>query len=433
MELALRPVSTAGVALVGASIIAVTPVAPPLPDIQVSAPAVQLSAATSGLNLLDPLGALAGTGGAGGSVITDLTTAADGLLGGILNPGGDLSSLGGLASGLDLGALLSSPDSIESSIQTTLINAILALETTLNNGIATLLGAIATPIESLGTTLSNLATTISDLGGAFGPIGGIVDNFASSVNLLGELLTLAPLILPEFTQPLFDIPVQLVNFGSALVDLVTGAPAASDLAAGVSGVSAQPDVSALLSVGGIDSAIQTLLINFLGTNGLVDTIGQAFFDDSGFLGTVIAAPFTFVGTSLDAVDTFISSIGSPVLDPIGAIFGDLGDFTSLTGALAALVPDVLYFTAEPLIFGNFEQLVLLGSALIPGGGAAAADLSVGSGLATDLSALDPGLAADLSTPLNPADFATLFDPAAISSLVGGLAADLGAMLPALIP
>jgi hypothetical protein len=285
--------------------------------------------------------------------------------------------------------------------------------------------------------LSNLATTISDLGGAFVPIGGIVDNFAAPLNTLGEVLELLPLIVPAFTQPLFDIPVQLVNLGSALVDLVTGAPAASDLAAGVSGigalpdVSAQPDVSALLSVGGIDSTIQTLLIDFLGSGGLVDTIGSAFFQT--FLPDVIAAPFTFAGTSLNAVDTFISSIGSPVLDPIGAIFGDLGTLTSNTGALASLVPDISYLLAEPLIFGNFEQLVLLGSALIPGGGAAAADLSVGSGLATDLSALDPGLAADLGTGLNPADFATLFDPAAISSLVGGLAADVGAMLPALIP
>lgn len=44
MELRLRPYATAGVALVGASVIAITPVAPPTSDIRVANPAVQLSA-----------------------------------------------------------------------------------------------------------------------------------------------------------------------------------------------------------------------------------------------------------------------------------------------------------------------------------------------------------------------------------------------------
>ncbi|WP_231646111.1 outer membrane porin GjpA [Mycolicibacterium mengxianglii] len=45
MESKLRPYATAGIALVGASVIAITPVAPPpLPDIRVAGPAVQLSA-----------------------------------------------------------------------------------------------------------------------------------------------------------------------------------------------------------------------------------------------------------------------------------------------------------------------------------------------------------------------------------------------------
>ena len=45
VELRLRPYATAGVALVGASVIAIAPVAPPLPDVYVANPAVQLSAA----------------------------------------------------------------------------------------------------------------------------------------------------------------------------------------------------------------------------------------------------------------------------------------------------------------------------------------------------------------------------------------------------
>ncbi|WP_193046832.1 outer membrane porin GjpA [Mycolicibacterium baixiangningiae] len=45
MESRLRPYTTAGIALVGASVIALSPVAPPLPDVKVANPSVQLSAA----------------------------------------------------------------------------------------------------------------------------------------------------------------------------------------------------------------------------------------------------------------------------------------------------------------------------------------------------------------------------------------------------
>ncbi len=45
MQRALRPYVTTGIALVGASAIAISPVAPPLPDVKAANPAVQLSAA----------------------------------------------------------------------------------------------------------------------------------------------------------------------------------------------------------------------------------------------------------------------------------------------------------------------------------------------------------------------------------------------------
>jgi hypothetical protein len=44
MHAAVRPYATAGVALVGASVIAVSPIHPPLPDIQVHNPVAQLAA-----------------------------------------------------------------------------------------------------------------------------------------------------------------------------------------------------------------------------------------------------------------------------------------------------------------------------------------------------------------------------------------------------
>jgi hypothetical protein len=43
MHAAVRPYATAGVALVGASVIAVSPIVPPLPDVHVHNPAAQLA------------------------------------------------------------------------------------------------------------------------------------------------------------------------------------------------------------------------------------------------------------------------------------------------------------------------------------------------------------------------------------------------------
>src|SRR5690349_12279040 len=45
MELSARPCLAAGVALVGAGAIAVSPLSPPMPDVRVASPAVHLSAA----------------------------------------------------------------------------------------------------------------------------------------------------------------------------------------------------------------------------------------------------------------------------------------------------------------------------------------------------------------------------------------------------
>ncbi len=93
IELAARRYVTVGVAVAGASLIAVTPVAPPLADIRV--PVVQLSAAEG---LLDDVpGSVGGlenaVSGAGG---------ASGPIGDLLNPLAELSGSGG---SLNLGDL----------------------------------------------------------------------------------------------------------------------------------------------------------------------------------------------------------------------------------------------------------------------------------------------------------------------------------------
>jgi hypothetical protein len=96
MQQALRPYAVAGIAILGTgSLMAFSPVAPPLPDVQV--PAIQL---TSDSGLLGDFSSLfddvtGGTSGIGG--LGDLAGDLTGLLGG-LNPSSLLSDLPGLAS-----------------------------------------------------------------------------------------------------------------------------------------------------------------------------------------------------------------------------------------------------------------------------------------------------------------------------------------------
>ncbi|MGO9102758.1 MAG: hypothetical protein ACLP9Y_26260, partial [Mycobacterium sp.] len=169
MELALHPLITASVALVGASMIAVTPVTPPLPDIQVSAPSVQLSAAT--LDLFDPLAASAsaGTDSAGGSDLSGLLSGLD---------------LNGLLSGLDLSGL----DSIESNIQQLLILfGPMLVENALNDVVLVL--AVFTNeliFAPIGTALTDLGTAIGGISPVLEPIGTIFDDLGGLSTFIGN-------------------------------------------------------------------------------------------------------------------------------------------------------------------------------------------------------------------------------------------------------
>ncbi len=220
MELALHPLITASVALVGASMIAVTPVTPPLPDIQVSAPSVQLSAAT--LDLFDPLAASAsaGTDSAGGSDLSGLLSGLD---------------LNGLLSGLDLSGL----DSIESNIQQLLILfGPMLVENALNDVVLVL--AVFTNeliFAPIGTALTDLGTAIGGISPVLEPIGTIFDDLGGLSTFIGNQIQGLYDSAVTFNQLLFDIPIQLINFGSDLFDLLTGQPteAAAGLATDFSG------------------------------------------------------------------------------------------------------------------------------------------------------------------------------------------------------
>jgi hypothetical protein len=336
MLLSLRFNVIAGVAIAGAGLIAATPVRPPLPGGDVSLPAAQLTAAET-FDLLDPLAALGGTG--------------------------------------------DSAQSIDSTIQTALINAIMAAETATNNGLSTLFSDRATPVDNAATQLANLATMISDMGGAFGPLGDIVGNFGSATSFLGELLGLFPLIVPQLTGPFFDIEVQEVLLGSALLG-GGSAPAASDVAAGLPDVSALSAVSALLDPSAAQStgegAIQMALINAINT---------ASTDFGNFTQTLENDLITIGGnidTALSNTATMISDMGGAFV-PLGAIVGDVGTIGNLGFTLLGISSFAVNQLADDLVFNNLVDEVQLGSALLGGTSSAA-----------DLSALDPGMAADFS-------------------------------------
>ncbi len=246
MELAFHPLITASVALVGASMIAVTPVTPPLPDIQVSAPSVQLSAAA--LDLFDPLAASAsaGTDIAGGSDLSGLLSGLD---------------LNGLLSGLDLSGLLSglsSPDSIESNIQQLLILFGPMLVENALNDIVLVLAVFTNELifAPIGNGLTELGTAIGGISPVLEPIGTIFDDLGGLSTFIGNQIQGLYDTAVTFNQLLFDIPIQLINFGSDLFDLLTGQPteAAAGLATDLGGLSA--DFSGL--AGGLSADLSGL-------------------------------------------------------------------------------------------------------------------------------------------------------------------------------
>jgi hypothetical protein len=219
--------------------IAVTPVTPPLPDIQVSAPSVQLSAAT--LDLFDPLAASAsaGTDSAGGSDLSGLLSGLD---------------LNGLLSGLDLSGL----DSIESNIQQLLILfGPMLVENALNDVVLVL--AVFTNeliFAPIGTALTDLGTAIDGISPVLEPIGTIFDDLGGLSTFIGNQIQGLYDSAVTFNQLLFDIPIQLINFGSNLFDLLTGQPteAAAGLATDFSGLAGglSADLSGLLGAAPAD-------------------------------------------------------------------------------------------------------------------------------------------------------------------------------------
>jgi hypothetical protein len=84
----------------------------------------------------------------------------------------------------------------------------------------------------IGNGLTELGTAIGGISPVLEPIGAIFDDLGGLSTFIGNQIQGLYDTAVTFNQLLFDIPVQLINFGSDLFDLVTGADAA-DPAAGL--------------------------------------------------------------------------------------------------------------------------------------------------------------------------------------------------------
>ena len=202
MEQALRPYASAAVALLGASMIAVTPVVavPSLPDVQASA--VQLAATEADafalvINVLDP-GAF--TGG--------LAAAPTDSLGALAISLDDVIDLGGTP-------YITAADNLATDILPLL-------------DIASLFSGVTTGIDSLLTDLANLpdlSTVLSDLGTVLTDLGNlptatdIANDVVSALTGAGGVLTTITGDLGTITTDLTTLPATLTT---DLIDGLTG-------------------------------------------------------------------------------------------------------------------------------------------------------------------------------------------------------------------
>ena len=147
--------------------------------------------------------------------------------------------------------------------------------------------------------------------------------------------------------------------------------------------------------------VQSLLFNTIDFLSGTVSFGEAL---SNFATATADAFSTFVNTEINWVLSFL-----PPLPPLPPFPLNLGAADPSVHSLGAV---------DPSITGDLTGL-FGGGALDP------------STVVSDLSTLlNP---ADLSNLLSGADFSAVFDPALLGGLVGGLAADVGGMLSALIP
>jgi hypothetical protein len=405
MQLALRPVLTAGVALADASLIAVAPVTLPLPDVQV--PAVQLTSATGSAlgDLTGEIGQIVNTlSGAGGST-------------GVIS---DIPIVGSLPSGSGLGSLFSG-SGLDSLANLDGLGSLLNL----GNAADPFTNPITEWLSVLTTAFGNIQTLGQTfLADPFPILSAVIDNQIAYAQLLGDGLQSAGTAL---VSGLEGLPAVL---STAFTDLLSG-----DVLDAINGPFGYLFSSLLdVGIGPLEALVQVL--GDVGTNidGVLSGIGTPLL-------LLVLAPIyplaAVVGQFAFTAQDFVTSVSTG--DFVQAFSDVINAPAYLTGAFLNGT-DVSPITDAGLLtspFGFFANLLDIRTTIAsditpfdPASSASVADPSITSDIA---GILNPATAvSDLSGMLSGADLSGLLDLGGLSAL-SALPADLGTMLLSLIP
>jgi hypothetical protein len=335
MQVAIRPYATAGIALVGASVIAVSPIAPPLPDVHVPSPAqvarsVELAAeqvATTAVSYqqvfqeaVTNLQAILKTAAANPTPILSQVLA------------NQLATVKALAAVLPttnpLGAIAALPNAASTLLSRLAANEPEALQGLLTS-IQTALGQISTAVTSAAPPL--LQAALGDL--TKGNVEDAINNVLSAA--IGVVFpiqgTIQPLLAATVTTPL------------------------------------QAVVDAINSVGPLGTIISNPLqnvvnvINAVQDGGVVSPLSQVV---TGLLGPAISGAGAF-GAAVDNVGhaivsgNLVAALGAIVNAPATVLDGVLnGGFGPNLAAIAGFPPDLVNVVAGGLLSGGLNIIAI---------------------------------------------------------------------------
>jgi hypothetical protein len=407
MQQALRPYATAGIALVGASMIAVTPLAVPPPNVQVRSvrlvdawsdlvtnttanlDSIVSNASSSDITQLfnelvtNPFGVIEALANFDPTVTTDLTSL-PATISVELPPGLELAIAGFGATG----AALTTLETVAQQLQTD------PSLTNLSEGLATVLNADLNGTDTV--SLLGGAITIPLYNGLLAPetSANIDINLPDLVNALG--LGNTPLTDLDLSSLLSQIGLGDLNLGSLFSDLQLDGSPLSDLGLGTLLGGLTDPITTLggllnsLGLGGLDlpSLSLTNILSGLGLDGSVDlnslsldSVLSAFGIDPNVdlgLGTILTslAPTdsglaTFLDTGLG---TELNSLGllSDIVSPLNTTLGDV--LNPLFGVIPGL-STILQNLNPPIDLGSLVTVTNLEDAL---NGTVADPLTLGS-------------------------------------------------------
>jgi hypothetical protein len=439
MQHVLRPYATAGVALVGASMIAVTPMVA-APPIGVQMRPVQLVDAWSDLVanttanldniisnasssditqvfnelLTNPYGVIAALANLDPTVTTDITSL-PATISVQLPPGLELM-IAGLGSS---GATLTALESVAQQLQTD------PSFTNLSEGVATVLNAYLNGQDNI--SLLNGAITIPLFNGILAPetSADVNINLTSLIDALG--LGNTPLTDLDLSSLLSQIGLGDLNLGSLFSDLGLSTKGLGDLLG-------DPTLGTLLNdlgLGGLTSADGLGLGSFSLTTLLTD-LGL----DSSLGNVSLTQVLDALGLNTDL--TSLTNVGDVNL---GTLLGDLGLLTPIVTGLNSTL-DTLLGPAESLLntaLGSIDPSLNISNLVsLTGLEGVLNSLTLGNGSTLDLTSLLGDLGITLPSPFSITDLLTALgvpipstaDPLTIGSLITEVLHELNVNIPA---